>query len=532
MPTQNMTIFEDQSANVDMASSASQTSNHYLYSGGDYGSDFVFTLLDGRAQTVLPASGAFTTSGGEGLRLDALQDHHAESAETITIQVSREGETLHNDVTVIVTILDRSTRDEYISQALQDGGGFSYDQTIQNAWLGFADKYLGPINNPNNYNLEAERAEEYLVGLTTATHFASNVLPDYSALQWLALNFQADWLQPSFVLNPLQPTGALDALEGVLDGYVTVNGGTSTIEMTLRSLDAPLDRTGVFGGSNYHLVVSSGPVLQPGSVVFDKLGGDYVLSNKADVLFEAASGNVSLGYGDDVGIAYASNVTLSGDDGDDYLVAASGGSSLNGGEGDDVLIGGAGPNQLFAGGGQDRVYGGAGADLVNGNQGDDTIDGGSGGADSLYGGQGNDLIVAHSGAANINGNIGSDTIVGGSGAETLHGGQGDDNINGGVGDDWIYGDLGDDTLTGGAGSDTFRVSPGAVVVDGVTVNSGVDTIVDFNPAQHDHLMIDAGAAYTVSQLGPNVVITFDVGGQVVLNDTVLANLPSDWLLFG
>ena len=120
------------------------------------------------------------------------------------------------------------------------------------------------------------------------------------------------------------------------------------------------------------------------------------------------------------------------------------------------------------------------------------------------------------------GNLGNDTLVAGSQANVLRGGQGDDVITGGAGNDFISGDLGNDTETGGAGADIFHGSP----------NVGVDQINDFSYAQGDRVELDPGTTYTLSQIGANTVIQMSTGGEMILMNTTLANLPSDWIFEG
>ena len=141
----------------------------------------------------------------------------------------------------------------------------------------------------------------------------------------------------------------------------------------------------------------------------------------------------------------------------------------------------------------------------------------------MVGGQGDDSLVGGGGFQDIVlGNLGNDTLVAGSQANVLRGGQGDDVITGGAGNDFISGDLGNDTETGGAGADIFHGSP----------NVGVDQINDFSYAQGDRVELDPGTTYTLSQIGANTVIQMSTGGEMILMNTTLANLPSDWIFEG
>jgi len=550
MPTRNVTVYEGSATNLLLVSFPGPLTYAWTVTGGDltFPADFTLTLGFGSDQGPAPMNGVIAAPpAGVLLRLLATQDHHAESAETVTYLITGDSGQLHLSDTINVTVIDRSTYGEYLSAALTDANTLltddnnpvpyrdTPDSVLQVAWASFAPRFLGPVNDPNHDNGEALRAQQYLLGLMTTTDlggldFPQGAAPDYASFKWLANNFDVNWLVGAKV-PASAPLGAIEAFNGLLDGLEVqwrhyVDGAppvaaAGPLQFYMRSHDPALDIAGTYAGHAYHLVISDAPPLQPGVVMFDKIGGDYTLSNKSDVLFATAPATVSLGFGDDIAFITAAGSDVSGDAGNDKLVLGDAGGTLRGGAGDDLLIGGSGANHLFGGDGSDVIDGGAGADEVNGNRGGDTIDGGAGGSDTLFGGQGDDLITVHAGAANVNGNIGQDTIIGGAGDETLHGGQGDDVIVGGAGADWISGDRGDDVLTGGAGADTFHISAGG----------GADRVQDFNPAEHDRVLLDLGSTYTVEQIGPNVVITVD-SAQMVLADTVLSTLPDGWLVLG
>jgi Ca2+-binding RTX toxin-like protein len=207
--------------------------------------------------------------------------------------------------------------------------------------------------------------------------------------------------------------------------------------------------------------------------------------------------------------------------GDQTLTGTSADDSLTGGAGADNISGGDGHNVLFGGDGNDQITGGADFDRTNGNAGDDTVHGGAG-ADWVTGGKDQDTLYGDDGADTVNGNLGADTADGGAGADTVRGGQGDDVISGGAGDDYITGDLGNDTMTGGEGADRFRVFAGG----------GVDVVTDFNPGEGDHLVLDPGTTYTAAQVGADVVLTLNGGGQVTLAHVTLAALADGWVVGG
>jgi Ca2+-binding RTX toxin-like protein len=204
------------------------------------------------------------------------------------------------------------------------------------------------------------------------------------------------------------------------------------------------------------------------------------------------------------------------------LQAGAASPDLVGGTADDTLTGWSGSDSLHGGAGNDSISGGTGFNDVNGNQGDDTIVGHSQVGDWLLGGQGNDQISATASTAHnfLHGNMGNDTVTGGSGGDTLLGGQGDDSITGGAGADLISGDKGHDTLTGGAGADTFHGSAGM----------GTSVITDFHQSQGDHILLDHGTQYTVTQAGADVHVDLSGGGELVLQNTQLSSLSSGWIM--
>ena len=200
------------------------------------------------------------------------------------------------------------------------------------------------------------------------------------------------------------------------------------------------------------------------------------------------------------------------------LTAPDSGASLVGGPVDDLLQGGAGPDYLSGDTGNDVLNGADGSDTLNGNLGADTVHGGAG-ADVVLGGKDDDLVYGDDGSDTINGNIGNDTCDGGWGNDVVRGGQGDDVLVGGPGDDWLSGDRGSDTLTGGDGADTFFTFGDA----------GLDVVKDFHAAEGDHVMVAAGASYSVSQSGADVVIDVSGGAQMILEGVDLQSLPQGWI---
>ena len=189
--------------------------------------------------------------------------------------------------------------------------------------------------------------------------------------------------------------------------------------------------------------------------------------------------------------------------------------------GDDTLTGGSGPNYIRGEGGNDLIHGGPGFDDINGNQGNDTIDGGSGGGDWLVGGQGDDLIVGHGGGEVIYGNLGADTLTGSGDGDVVRGGQGNDSIVAGGGSEWLSGDRGDDVERAGVGADTFHTFDQA----------GIDRVLGFKPGV-DHVQLDPGTHYTLSQMGADTVIDMGGGNEMILEGVQMAGLPTGWIFEG
>jgi Ca2+-binding RTX toxin-like protein len=205
----------------------------------------------------------------------------------------------------------------------------------------------------------------------------------------------------------------------------------------------------------------------------------------------------------------------------EVLTSEQASATLMGGTGDDTVTGeGAGANYLRGGDGADSLVGGAGFNDINGNKGDDTIAGHSLVGDWLVGGQGNDLVTAHGDGNIVYGNLGNDTLVGGTGGDIIRGGQGDDSIVAGSGGEWISGDRGDDTIQGGSGADIFHSFSGA----------GMDRVLGFDAAKGDHVLLDPGTAYSVTQVGADTVIDMGGGDQMILVGVHASALPPGWLL--
>jgi Ca2+-binding RTX toxin-like protein len=200
------------------------------------------------------------------------------------------------------------------------------------------------------------------------------------------------------------------------------------------------------------------------------------------------------------------------------LATTSTSTKITGGAGDDTLTGGATGDYLHGADGDDVINGGSAFDDINGMVGNDTAHGNAG-DDWVVGGKGNDVLFGDAGGDIVWGNIGNDTLDGGDGADQVRGGQGDDSLSGGAGNDFVSGDLGNDTETGGAGADTFHGGQ----------NIGIDRVLDFNQAEGDHVLLDPGTTYTVSQVGADTVIDMGAGSEMILVGVQLSTLHTGWI---
>lgn len=198
----------------------------------------------------------------------------------------------------------------------------------------------------------------------------------------------------------------------------------------------------------------------------------------------------------------AFNDTLIGTDLANVLSGEAGDDSLSGQGGDDLLADIDGNDSLAGGDGNDRLQTYHGRHWLRGDAGDDTVQGGDGFDD------------AH-------GNVGDDSLTAGAGNDWVRGGQGNDVLAGGDGDDFLAGDRGDDTLSGGLGADVFHTFGAA----------GLDRVTDFSIGQGDRVQVLAGEAYSVAQVGVDVVVSVGAA-RIVLVNVSLAALPDGWIFQG
>ena len=108
-------------------------------------------------------------------------------------------------------------------------------------------------------------------------------------------------------------------------------------------------------------------------------------------------------------------------------------------------------------------------------------------SETILGLQDNDILSGRGGDDIVKGNNGDDKILGYAGDDVLQGDSGDDKIDGGGRNDVLIGGDGDDILYGVTGNDIMRGGPGA---NEFICGDGIDTILDYNPAQGDIISND------------------------------------------
>lgn len=315
-------------------------------------------------------------------------------------------------------------------------------------------------------------------------------------------------------------TGALSLVGGAT--FATEIGGTGAGQYDRVNVTG----TVTLGGATLDLSLYGGftPTSTLTFTLIDNDGAESVSGTFAG-LAEGATGTIGA-Y--DFAISYAggdgNDVTLTihgfpapqppptvGSAGNDLVLLSHGDDPYAAGTGDDFVWGEGGRDTLHGNPGADTLYGGAGNDWVRGGQGSDAIHGDDG-ADLLFGDKGDDIV---------HGGRGEDVIEGGEGSDALAGGQGNDLLRGGDGEDWLSGDRGNDTLSGGPGADVFYGFPGM----------GRDVVADFDAALGDRIVLAAGATYSASQQGADVVVQLSgEGGAFTLQNVTLASLGDGWIV--
>lgn len=247
---------------------------------------------------------------------------------------------------------------------------------------------------------------------------------------------------------------------------------------------------------------------------------------------------------------------LRGDDGANTLYGNGGDDVLYGRGGDDNLFGGAGNDFLYGEDGSDSLYGGPGDDLLSGSAGNDYLNGGDGG-DALNGDAGFDYaLYSYAGGGviadlqfpssqntgealgdsytGIEGLVGSnlnDSLRGDSGNNYLWGGAGDDVLFGRDGDDVLLGNLGNDVLYGGEGNDIFKfgVGDGHDIIGDMFAGNGPGDVIYLSRALGVANYVEVQAHAT--QVGANVVITFDDGSSIIVLNVQQFGLAIDDFMF-
>ena len=294
-----------------------------------------------------------------------------------------------------------------------------------------------------------------------------------------ASNFDPSTVAPNRIVI-YDDTGYLDN-----GGY----GNPAQFGYTQASTDAYVE--GIFGANNLANVVNDVDAQFPDATYYQAINS-------------ASSGPQGTTYFIDHGIQ--------GTSGSDVILDFSGDNVVNTGAGADLILLGSGVNYVASGSGDDVVVVGMANDVVKLGAGDDWL-WANGGNDNVRAGRGNDTVLGLDGDDTIAGGRGDDDLQGGNGMDVLRGGQDDDRLNGGADND---------RLVGGDGADTF-------VFEGGT---GRDQISDFEDGI-DMIEIDMASTgltgfgdLTLSQTGSRVLVELGNGDEIVLRNTLLADISA------
>lgn len=80
---------------------------------------------------------------------------------------------------------------------------------------------------------------------------------------------------------------------------------------------------------------------------------------------------------------------------------------------------------------------------------------------------------------------------------------------------------GNDTVVGGAGADLFHSFSGA----------GIDRVTDFKYAEGDRVVLGDRAAFVITQIGGDAVITIRGADQVILVEVSASSLAADAVVY-
>ncbi len=182
----------------------------------------------------------------------------------------------------------------------------------------------------------------------------------------------------------------------------------------------------------------------------------------------------------------------------------------------EVIFGNAGSDTLHGAAGDDYINGGTGIDWIDGRAGNDLIRAG-GSNDWAEAGAGDDTVEGGDGGDAIYGEAGNDLLLGQRGTDMIYAGSGNDTVDGGEDGDVLFVSSGRNSYTGGAGSDAFVLKS---FFDG-----DITTVTDFN-ALEDQIVFEGPTNGTtrIEETGGDLVFTFASGGEVVFENTALANL--------
>ncbi|MGC9505511.1 right-handed parallel beta-helix repeat-containing protein [Baaleninema sp.] len=281
---------------------------------------------------------------------------------------------------------------------------------------------------------------------------------------------------------------------------------------------------------------------ETGDDTLDSTAGNSVLAGgEGNDILHGRTGRDTLfgGVGDDSINGGVQDDLIYGEDGNDLLGGSQGNDIIFAGLGDDTVFAGKGDDQVNGSEGNDFIFGDIGADLLTGNNGSDTISGNAGAdaifggaeADILVGGQEDDTLSGDNGDDIVNGDAGNDVIFGGEDNDSLSGGEGEDVIAGNTGDDTLFGGDGDDTLFGGKGNDRILGEGGNDTVSGgagadifalIAEEGSADTVLDFNTAEGDKLLLGGGLRFDD--------IDIEQGNGLNVNDTIIRRSNSDVVL--
>ncbi len=330
--------------------------------------------------------------------------------------------------------LDSITDGDTAAASLADGG-IKILQPNSSTSLDLTLDDIGPAAASTNENVFIDIAGANVANLNITSANDSFVVLENSGASISSLSIEG--------------AGALSLIGALPNSITTINGGTSSTNLTVSTGSAGATIT---GGSGNDVIV---------------LGG--------------GTNNVDSGNGSDTITLSTGNDTINTGSGSDTVTASAGTNSITtGASGDQITLSG-GTNTVNSGASNDQLTISGGTNNIDTESGNDqlTI---SGGNNTIATGNNNDTISASNGVNNINTGSGNDQITLTGGTNTLVTGNNNDTINVSGGNNDIDTDAGSDqvVLTGGtndvntgANDDTVTLSGGTETVD---MGSGNDTV--------------------------------------------------------